>query len=304
MLVEFSSDLKINNNIKYLYYLHIPKTGGTYVIRKGINYKQDQIEFINLAHSFGISHQIPVPFKNRYIQSYLPIPRVIHQYSLKKLKSPRLIISVVRNPFDLLLSYYCHHGSNKGGWDDVNKFHSFKKFDDFVRGFCDNNFEWHHPALNNFLFSQMFDSNGYCAPDLIIRYEYLNEALDKLNKHLGVKLFLIYDQKFNASVGKPKDYKKCYNKELRYLVEQKCRRELEIFGYDFNGPIDKHCFIYPKKLKYLPTSDLVIDERNDEDSKQKLINHNLSLVKKYTIKKPRQRKSAIIRPIQQKIEKT
>ena len=42
---------------------------------------------------------------------------------------------------------------------------------------------------------------------------------------------------------KQKDYRDCYDEESKALVEEKCKKELDLFEYDFNGMVGDR-FIY------------------------------------------------------------
>lgn len=44
--------------------------------------------------------------------------------------------SIVRNPYDWLVSYYHHASQYDDGWANANATHSFMTFEDFVYGFC------------------------------------------------------------------------------------------------------------------------------------------------------------------------
>ena len=120
--------------------------------------------------------------------------------------SPNTKISIIRNPFDLLCSYY-HHGDKlrpnghycHSGWAAVNYTHQFKTFKEFITAYCDPNFKWHQPQFQKFLFSQLFDINHNCVADIIIKYEYLNEARKMLNPKLEHP---IEDIHYNKSINK------------------------------------------------------------------------------------------------------
>ena len=49
---------------------------------------------------------------------------------------------------------------------------------------------------------------------------------------------------------KKKNYKNYYTPELRKLVEQKCARELSLFGYNFDGPTDDRVLIETQDVKF------------------------------------------------------
>ncbi|MEE3233445.1 MAG: hypothetical protein VX294_04705, partial [Candidatus Latescibacterota bacterium] len=178
-----------------------------------------------------------------------------------------------RNPFDMLVSYYCHeepHPSehegwrwawepplrNEGvpaGWDCINLTHGIRTFDEFIKKFCEPNFKWHHGLRRRNLFYQMFDRDGTCGVDVIMRNEALSIAIQTLLVEFGYidhgSAFLGAADRSNTTPGK-KDYRSFYTDELRELVEEKCRAELKLFEYNFDGPIGNDAFIDPAGLWY------------------------------------------------------
>ncbi len=239
-------DLKINEQI---YFLHIPKTSGTALSSKQITY---------LGHNFNVPNIYRIPAnKNGHI-GFRNDKWDVYQYPIK----PNNIITIIRNPLDLLTSYY-FHGENfkkqfcQNGWASVNLTHGFKTFKEFIIAYCDPDFEWHIPAFHHFLFSQLFDKNHKCVADIIIKYEYLDEAIDILNEKLK---YPIIKQKKNITQKKEKNYKEYYDEEMIELVKKKCSRELEYFHYDFHGSTKHEPLILNCNLMYDVYNDKIIHE--------------------------------------------
>ena len=189
-------------------------------------------------------------------------------------------LSICRNPFEMLLSYYLHeephptkeigsHGVEPGwawawqehlrregvtaGWDCVNLTHGIRSFDEFIKKYCEPNFKWIHALRRINLFYQMFDKNGHCGIDFIMRNEMLVEATEIFLLEFG---YLNHDSKFAGKLArsnethskKGRDYRSYYTDELRELVERKCAPELALFEYDFDGPKSQDAFIDPQSL--------------------------------------------------------
>ena len=223
-----------------LYFLHVPKTSGSALSGRRLE---------KLGHSFCIPNAYRIPaalggfngFMNDKFQRYhFPNPNSLR-------------FTIIRNPYDLLCSYYFHgHELRKdgkyshSGWGAVNYTHNFKTFGEFIRGYCNSEIKWHIPLLKQFLFSQLFDAQGRCNVDFIIKYEYFDEAAKQLQK-LGIPLGRI---RFNISHRKKEKYYAYYDEELIALVAKKCARELEAFGYNFNNSLNSAPFIVPKNLRY------------------------------------------------------
>lgn len=240
-------DFTLNEQI---YFIHIPKTGGS-------SFTSEQI--VNLGHRFNVKKIYRTPADNKGFHQYTSCYWKKFKYPIE----PNTKISIIRNPFDLLCSYY-HHGEKlkkndeycHSGWASVNYTHQFKTFKDFIKGYCDPNFDWHIPQFKKFLFSQLFDIKNNCVADIIIKYEYLDEAREIFNKKLKKP---IINLKCHISKRKTKNYKEYYDEEMIDLVNKKCRKELTSFNYDFKGSTKHEPLIINCNIKYDISKDLILN---------------------------------------------
>ena len=234
-------DILLKKYYKIIYFLHIPKTSGKALSSPNIE---------KLGHKFNIEGVFRRPAILNGHNGYLS--GCYRKYKFKI--DNNIKITIIRNPFDLLCSYYFHGPEFKNdinyvdsGWAGVNFTHKFKSFDEFINAYVDDNFIWHVPLLKQFLFSQLFDENDKCVPDIIIKYEYLDEAIKILNKY---NINITSSKDLNKSNRKKFNYKHYYNDDLKNKIYKKCSRELQEFKYDFNGSLDNNPFIIFPNLKY------------------------------------------------------
>lgn len=208
-------------------FLHVPKTGGTYIA---------QLESTNKPVIWPLNYLGHVLIESQGTRpSHWPCnayktENIIKRNSLDK--GP--IFTIVRNPFDWLVSYI----GFAAGW---NKNHRNTNHVDFAIG--QKGFDYTLKTIlerdnqiwpnSSFLYFPFFDSNGKWLPDWVLR----NETLDMDLRRFAKDLDLTYNQSSPQKVGNRKDYRFYYNTELVDLVEQSYERELRMFGYSFDGSL-------------------------------------------------------------------
>jgi hypothetical protein len=254
-------------------FIHIPKTAGTSIL----DWSSKQVKHSALSAESGrmLWDRRPIPAAWSGIKLINNSSRHVHDKSYMQMDLIRdlkpVTFAVVRNPYDWLVSMSLHdHESD--GWRDVNKYMGNPTtFNKFVTAFCNtstNKFgagthRWHpttetgaHKHINledtkhdywcyrEFTYWQAFDPIGDDQPkmnhvDVYIRYEFLMRGFTMLFGETGKKF------PWKNRSKKKKNYKKVYGKTSRKLIEKTRSAELELFGYDFDGPTDDHPLIIP-----------------------------------------------------------
>jgi len=243
----YTRDLnKINtNDTKIIYFCHIPKTSGTSlepsspITGWSTRDNKKKIRYFNIGHKFHVNNSYNLPnnkgghkdWNFEYFENAEDCYTVF----------PNFKFSIVRNPFDLLCSYYHHRPCS--GWASVNRILNIRTFEHFINRYCDDDTIWPQPLLKENLFSQLYNEQEKCMVDLIIKYEYRNEALNILMDKFNLDFLSLKNHERNRNKG---DYKKYYNPELIKLVEKKCKFELDTFRYNFKGSTDDNFFILKK----------------------------------------------------------
>ena len=223
-----------------IYFVHIPKTAGNSV-RQFLN------RYSCLANPGKIKkereHKFGVDNAERFGHPSFNTPYFPNYTKEEQYANALFAFTIVRNPFDLLVSYYFHNAESKNknhidqGWGNVNKYHNFTSFKEFIEFYCTcSPAEWHVPFLNKNLYFQIFDSQGGCKVKFVLYYENLRNNLYHLLKYIDVREILRYglERRMVSAARQKKHYSEFYDAKTVRLVQKKCCWELNTFGYDFN----------------------------------------------------------------------
>jgi len=223
-----------------LLFLHSPRTGGQYVGRtKPIE------NIIYYGHVYVVdnihNHQKnPFCVDNNHVGLHGILPR-------EKIKD-KIVFSIVRNPFDLLVSIYHHWWYNKtahsGGIEITNA-----TFEEFIKAKFYGVDEYRWSNSKRFLFPAVFSDGGDFICDWICRTETLDEDLEALADYYNLK----YNKKNRINQSNNRmAYQNYYNSELVECVNTLFNRELDIYGYEFGSLTFKNSNLYrhiPEKVK-------------------------------------------------------
>lgn len=230
-------------------YFHIPKTGGTSfsdqlkkyperIITEGHHLYRNSPKFphyINDLYSFNVS-------KSEHIRYVLGAD--IYDSSWKT--------AIVRNPWDRYVSNWKwltrKDAPNKGwtsrGWKGEE---GNITFDDFVRqmGQCYSSSTKPHPYqhdkwhIRNQI-EHITDKDGNIMVDHIGRFEDLNSEFDLICEKAGIDCNLPYLNHTGHYSAQPKKhdpvkipYSEYYNQELIDIVAERCKEDIDRFGYDY-----------------------------------------------------------------------
>ena len=231
---------------EFIYFVHIPRTGGKYVKKK---FKLDlRVQWFGKMEKFVLGSKrdehpcvYSTPVINQSIgknqtESYLLDPLFLDPRSL--------VVTTVRNPFDRYVSAFLEA---KGTYEKYKNY-SFEKFIDDV---CDPdykedpNYGFSFELTQKFFPYQVFNDLGYCVAHLILRKEKLNDGLNMLKNMFKLDFESEgssdyppgeWAQNRKDRFGKVyRDYRTYYNNRTVDIVSKLRENELRAFCYDFEN---------------------------------------------------------------------
>ena len=130
----------------------------------------------------------------------------------------------VRNPWDRLVSRYAHllRSTDRRRHGFISK---LEKFEDFLK--------WEIQRGSG-QYPYVTDAQGNQIVDFIGHYERLTEDFAKVCARLKIQAALPH-----ANISEHRDYRSYYTPETREFVAKEFRRDIEMFGYDFDGLADR-----------------------------------------------------------------
>lgn len=217
-----------------LYFVHIPKTAGRYLVVRALNHELFASRHLPKGRIYKGRAEGGRLYYGGHNVCHSQPQSPIRYFGADCTRDPEFrwntSFAIVRNPFDLLVSMF------KAGWpyqDSITP-QKMDSFDRFVRSYCDPDFDWVVPLQQQHLFFQVVGGDGLCAVDRLLRFEDLDAELAALCTPLGITPKV--SSPFRPSRRKQeRDHRHWYTDALRELVQQKCRLELGQLGYDFDG---------------------------------------------------------------------
>ncbi|NJD56666.1 MAG: hypothetical protein FIA94_09720 [Nitrospirae bacterium] len=208
-------------------YLHIPKTGGTYLTQWESDSRPVLSPMRYIGHYYVADHEEDL---NPLYQGYDP-DNARRTVIRKSELADNVVFATARNPFSWLVSYASHAGgwnpryANTEHYDYAN---ASRGFDYMLKVIANREDLWPN---RKFIHCQLFSSGG----DLIIDRLNRNETLDDDLAEMAASLKIRYRTRPRQRVGGLNDYRQYYTDALIDLVSVTWGRELRLFGYDFGS---------------------------------------------------------------------
>lgn len=201
---------KANNNFQKIGFIHIPKTGGTY-----LSSLKEQLPFISFNHVLS---------RDDRSDRFCPV-------GLTAIKSNKIrdyyLFSVVRNPFGFFRSYYHHVLGSRihYNYNHYDYHNAQRGFDYLVNTIIHREDTW---PSRKFLYPQLFDEAGIPLINFVLRQEQLDQDLDILFQKFGRQ----YSPKTKQRVSVKCVLDDYYSPTIKNLISDIYYRELSLFGYD------------------------------------------------------------------------
>ena len=249
-----------NKDGRKAFFVHIPKTAGS-SIRKGLTGKlltNPGIKKCQREHHFAKRRAKRLLNSHpSYTTDSFPCYLDCDEYI-----NAAFSFSVIRNPYDLLVSYYFHSPIRKknkpktahidDGWANVNGYHNFKSFESFIDFYCNSEpEEWHVPELSRCLFSPIFKDSGESAVDYVVYFENIKQGISVVFQDNNIPARGNIEHINKSPKRKGASYKDFYSNKMIKDVEIKCHDILEAFEYGFGKEINKEENFFARNMRGL-----------------------------------------------------
>jgi len=237
---SFMRALSFFTRRKVAVFVHIPKTGGTYITSYFPNYG-----FVTLNHAL---------LREALDDCHVPIGLIGTKF---KPRQYHVLFSTVRNPLTFFRSYY-HHVVGHGKWHNHDHYDykaSQKGFYYLMQVILDRDDKW---PSRKFLYPQLFDQSGKLIVKWINKNESLDEDVSLFAQSLGYR-FEKGEKKRVAPVHELSEY---YSDALLEQVHKVYQREFDVFGYQERHYSSNAILLHRDVSRYTVTYDYRTDNLN------------------------------------------
>jgi chondroitin 4-sulfotransferase 11 len=196
-----------------LVFVHIQKTGGSTVLRL-LQARVPDIRYIAPKHAFAIRGKQKLGAWDEYFK-----------------------FAFVRNPWDRLVSWYSMITTRPKVPNELWRYvhYNSSNFTEFIHN-CTDEVKIKESLYFSFAYNQLdyvTDENGDLIVDFIGQLENFGEDLRRVFGRIGLDLEVVPQK--NRS--KHRHYSTFYTPETESIVRERFRRDIDYFGYEFDGPV-------------------------------------------------------------------
>jgi hypothetical protein len=210
-------------------FIHIPKTGGTFVTQRENSHQAVIVPLRDLNHAtlvdpdWEVLRDIPPPFGESNAVARSAVEN-------------HFMFSNVRNPLAFFVSYFHHAGGQVERYRNTHHYDysiATRGFEYMVKAIADRFLIWPSRRLIHYqLFAQ---PSGVSVPDWINCTATLERDLRDMARHFGLAFRPGRPQREGLRV----DYRSFYTDALADLACETWKRELDLFGFTFDDPRSK-----------------------------------------------------------------
>ena len=153
-------------------------------------------------------------------------PNVFREVATFNLNETNVLVTTIRNPFDLLIDYYKANWASFKQHYNLSEANSTEEFQKFVDIYLDKSIVFHAPAFRNSMFSQLKDINGnwlFNENSIILKYESLENDIHKFSDLVNIPTSFKFESKTDLSIL----YRNDQIEKLNILWKS----DLDYFGY-------------------------------------------------------------------------
>jgi hypothetical protein len=206
-------------------FVHIPKTGGTSIENAlGMYFRRNRENVDRLFGSIRSSELKQLGLGSGYLQ-HLTLSEM-HTIHPKWPFGDYFSFSFVRNPWDRMVSSFSKKDSHLLR-EAQNRGIELERlsFEDYVQATGEIAHS-HTRAQVEFV----TDAEGKVAVDFVGRFESLAEDFQEVCRRAGIHKQLPHKKKSHRN---DRDYRRYYDDATRRIIEERYRRDIELFGYEF-----------------------------------------------------------------------
>jgi hypothetical protein len=178
-------------------------------------------------HSAGHSWNYPTKIKGWQDWDYpTQEPGIFRDVAAFNLNPNDVLVTTIRNPFNILVDYYKENWANLKAHYNLQKENSLEDFQKFVDIYLDKSIVFHAPAFRNSMFSQLKDINGnwlFNESSIILRSEHIKEDFTKFSELVNIPISFEFESKIEISIF--------YRNDQIDKLTKLWKSDLDYFGY-------------------------------------------------------------------------
>ncbi|CAI8286858.1 MAG: Uncharacterised protein [Opitutia bacterium UBA7350] len=216
----------ISTEKKFLF-IHRPKTAGNSIQSVLMEYSDDE-KVVDAKRQDGIDRFELKHLKYTKLKKHSSLTRYCREMD-RDTYQKLFKFSVIRNPWELMVSHYFSPHRNVTEWDRVDFYRMIKKMPPLSYYIQNRGLIAHALKRKGIYFETSVPLDN--DVDILLRFEYLEDDFMKLCQHLNLGDLVL--PKRNESKAKGRNITDYYDQELIDLVAYQFRKEIKFGDYQF-----------------------------------------------------------------------